>query len=633
METFTIPDDLKERMRYAINEARKDRVKYFDWIKNEIEIAINLINKYDKVYVLGGLGSRLIKSTPTFYNQFLADYKGIDNNDVQDELLQSDDEIEVLLEYAMSVATATSNVNKNTLPTKENIEEIYQQLSKVKSNINFWELSADIPIDGNEFDHWLRTNIMQEAINVRGDGYHTHIREVFEEVFGPHNGFLQQYDGFDANDVLNSIIKLNSLVYSKVGNPFGSIQAHQRFIEWSDETPNETVVKVMRETKKNFIQQFTEANPDLYNESAPDKVVAYHLDRVESYGKVFWVIPKTDKEKLIFERLSIPYGGNQIFFQPPKFKAFPLNDTLLKLKPLIKDDGKYYHFSSTLAFRNIFKIVEQLFREADMIYYEQSFKGNSNSNSRDNYIEKKTKQLFMKLLPTTTFYHSLGYTVVENREKKKTELDILGVSADTVYIIEVKAGELNLKHKRGAMKGLKDRLEETINEGSYQCHRALTYINENEKPTFEYVDATKRNVLTIDKSSIKNYFKISVTFEHFASISANLKYLINSGVLSPAFKWTWIVSLYDLMIFTDLIENENDFKEYLTYRISLYDRNDIEFTDEIDILGFFLKGHFPVKAGKENDILHIVNFKDDIETYYTKSGVGMPGVTKPKKKT
>ena len=291
-----------------------------------------------------------------------------------------------------------------------------------------------------------------------------------------------------------------------------------------------------------------------------------------------------------------------------------------------------YHFSSNLAFRNIFTIVENLIKSADIIYYENSFKGNSNESSRDNYIENKTKQLFEKLMPTATFYHSLDYSIMENGQAKDTELDIIGVSSDTVYIIEVKAGELNLKHRRGAMKGLKDRLKETINEGSYQCHRALKYIQENNNPTFEYVKDGMRNTLLIDKTQIQSYFKISVTFEHFSSISANLKYLISSGVLSPDFKWTWIVSLYDLMIFADLIQSEADFKEYLTNRISLYDRNDIEFKDEIDILGFYFEGNFPLTEEKENEMLSIINYKDDIEAYYTRIGVGMPGAIKPTKK-
>lgn len=181
------------------------------------------------------------------------------------------------------------------------------------------------------------------------------------------------------------------------------------------------------------------------------------------------------------------------------------------------------------------------------------------------------------------------------------------------------------------MKGLKDRLKETINEGSYQCHRALKYIQESPNPTFDYVETGTKRTLTIDKTKIQSYFKISVTFEHFSSISANLKYLINSGVLSPDFKWTWIVSLYDLMIFADLIQSENEFKEYLTHRIALYDRNDIVFMDEIDILGFYLKNKFPLGQEEKNEIIQIVNYREEIETYYTRMGLGIPGIIKPRK--
>jgi len=96
------------------------------------------------------------------------------------------------------------------------------------------------------------------------------------------------------------------------------------------------------------------------------------------------------------------------------------------------------------------------------------------------------------MLPNTSFYHSLEYKFEDNGLLKETELDILGINDDTIYIIEVKAGELNDKHRRGALKGLKDRMEETISEGSYQSHRAKNYIETSENPIFEYVKDNKR---------------------------------------------------------------------------------------------------------------------------------------------
>ena len=627
-----IPDDSKEAFRFAFEQASNDREGYFNWIKEEIEIAINLIEKFDKIYVLGGLGARLIKSIPNQADYFSETIEKNKQEELRDDISIPDDEIEVLLEYAMSLASANVNSNKSVLPTQKDIDEIYEQLIKVKFNSNMYEMSAMNPNeDGIDADSWLRMSIVLQTLNVRGNGYQTHIVEIYREIFEAHNEFLQRFYGFDANDLIDTVLKLDKLVQSKIGNAFGAKLAHERFVEWSNETSNESVAEVTKESGKHFMQQFTEANLDLFDESAPNGIIVHKLDRVEGYNKIFWVIPKSEKETLIFDKLSIGFGDNKDFFAPPKFKGFPMNTTLVTTKPLINEDGKYFHFSMSIAFRNIFKIAEDLIRSADAVYFQNSFRGNSNAGSKDNFIELKTKNLFQKLLPHTKFCHSLKYEVTEDGLVKQTELDILGISLDTLYIIEVKAGELNPKHRRGAIKGLKDRLKETINEGSYQCHRAMKYISEQISPIFEYVENGTRKTLTIDKSKVTSIFKISVTFEHFAAISANLRYLIDSNVLSEDFKWAWIVSIFDLMIFADLIESEDDFKEYLQNRIAIYDRTDIEFSDEIDILGYFLDGNFPLKDSKPNEfIVFSHDWRESITEFYQKSLFGIT-CEKPKR--
>lgn len=236
-----------------------------------------MINRYDKVYVLGAIGARLIKTTPTMYNQFLQHLQEqgqpIENDQ---ELVESDDQSELLLEYAMSIATAETNTS-STIPTQQQLDDIYSQLGKIKQNISFWELSAEIPAGGTEHDHWLRTHIMQNTIHVRGDGFHVHIKEVYLEMFRLHDGFLEQYYGFNSKGIYDMIIKLDQLVYSKIGNAFGSIQSHTRLTEWMKEVGDETIEKNMRTTGKHFIQQFTEANPDLFDERSPDDILTHDL--------------------------------------------------------------------------------------------------------------------------------------------------------------------------------------------------------------------------------------------------------------------------------------------------------------------------------------------------------------------
>jgi len=630
-EPIYFDEEFKKQWRYAFEQARADREQYFNWLKNEMKIAIDLINRYDKIYVLGGLGARLLQASPNLYNQFMEIYTGEDKEHAEQEKILEDDEIEVLLEYAMSIASASPNANAGNIPTAENIDEIRNQLSRIKYNVGFYEMSAENPSGGTEFDHWLKLRVMEDALHVRGDGYHSHIAEVYKETFAPHDGFLNQFYGFTCADIYEVVQRLDLLVASKIGNAFEGGLSHKRFTEWDKELGQEAIMKVMMETGKHFIRQFTEANPDLYEDGNPDHITGVSFDYIKGYSRLFWVIPKTEKEKKIFSLLSHQFGDNGAFLQG-KFGGFPLGDSVIQTKPLIKVAEKYFCFSINLSFRNIFDITANLLQSTDAVYYEQKFKGNASSTSRDNYIELKAKQLFEKFLPTVQFYHSLDYNIVEDGIAKKPELDILGVSNDTLYIIEVKAGELNKKHRRGAILGLKDRLKETVNEGSYQCYRAEKFISDNATPEFTYVDGNQRRTLTIDKSKNYQTVKISVTYEHLSTVSVNLKYLIESGVLSAAYKWTWIVSLYDLMVFADLIESEADFKEYLENRLGLYERNDIEVHDEIDILGYFFENLFPLKAEKENEKIFMFSYKDDIETYYTRKDVGMPGVIKPKRK-
>ena len=55
------------------------------------------------------------------------------------------------------------------------------------------------------------------------------------------------------------------------------------------------------------------------------------------------------------------------------------------------------------------------------------------------------------------------------------------------------------------------------------------------------------------------------------------------------------------------------------------------FMDEIEILGFYLKGNFPLPAEDVKKHILMIGFMEDIDNYYTKSGVGMIDIPKPVK--
>jgi hypothetical protein len=111
LEPYFIPEEWKANYRYAFEQARQDRPRYLSWINAEIETAIGLINSFDKVAILGGLAAKLINSTPTLYNHFIHNEEVEEDKELEEHKLQPDDDIEVLLEYVMNLATASTNKN------------------------------------------------------------------------------------------------------------------------------------------------------------------------------------------------------------------------------------------------------------------------------------------------------------------------------------------------------------------------------------------------------------------------------------------------------------------------------------------------------------------------------------------
>jgi len=420
---------------------------------------------------------------------------------------------------------------------------------------------------------------------------------------------------------------------SKIANPLGGIQSHKRLQDWETQRRKDEkeITEEMMINDFFLMPQFLKENPDLYNSENPFNVTLHSLDNIKSSDKIFWILPTNEIEEKIYTEITHNFGENSKFLKPEKFKAFPLGDSIIYNKPLIKINGNFYCFSLLLTYRNIFSILSSLLEKADLDYFKSTFTGNSSSNSKDNYLESKTKEVFEKLIPEAQFYLNLEYSVEENGVIKKTELDILGESDKAIYIIEVKAGELNKKHRRGALKGLKQRLDEIINMGSYQCERAKKHIESQPNPQFKYAANETSHILEIDKSKKKEIFKITITFEQLGFISANLKILVNNGVLNPDYKWSWITSIYDLMIFAELIENEVQFIEYLKHRLELYDREDIRFFDEIDLLEYFLENTFPIPIQEANKILIIDEGSKKIDEYFDKKVLGFPINPKPQK--
>ena len=126
--------------------------------KKLVDAIENIFSSYDKIQLLGALGLHFIYVTSIRCDIF------------------TDEEIEPLLEYALSFAYASVE-NSTTSPTDDVIKDLYTKLLRLKQWYNDTEFFKAVDMKDP-------TKLLYHSafINVRGDGYPKFVEEVYNRV-------------------------------------------------------------------------------------------------------------------------------------------------------------------------------------------------------------------------------------------------------------------------------------------------------------------------------------------------------------------------------------------------------------------------------------------------------------------
>ena len=566
-----------------MQEMLRDKDNLNDIIHGHIAEIENYFRRYDSVQLLGSIGLYLIDNLPNMEKYFMA---GISGNK-----MNLDEDVEVIAEYALNFGLSMPNTEKEE-PTDEVVADLRERL---RALYQIYRL-IDMPLENNaeQFVDWV---IHSESIAIRGDGYQQHVYEVFKEMFQPHTAFYEKTYGFSIDELFDFFMDLENRIVCKIGdqnNIYGFTKLHDRWVKWEEEKygpMGEDLDFEKRDFSKGMFGEFFEANPDVGHTEDGNQFLVYTPDDYTASDKVFWVWPQKETEKRILEALSAEFGSNAAFIAEGEFKGNIMNGHSIYERPFVKDGEKYYCFTPMIPHRNLFLIAEKLIKRDDA-YYQKYFQQNTNPISRDQYVERKVKSVLESFLPTVKFYPSAHYNIVEDDEDKRPELDILGVSDKATYIIEVKAHELSYRDRVG-IKGAKDKFQSSVGEACYQCERVRKFISEAAAPQF----SSAREVVQVDKT--KPIYKIAVTFQHYSSLLGQIDKLIEAGMMFDAYRDTWIVSLFDLMVFSDFIASEDELIAYLEMHKTIYS-NQSQFFDEVDLLNGFVNYDLQekVKPGK-----------------------------------
>lgn len=581
-------------------EIFKDKNAVNATLREHIEKIEGYFRRYDSVQLLGSIGLYLLDNLPNFEKLFMAQMNGTD--------MHLDENAEVIAEYAMNFGLSMPNDGRDNLT-----DEVVKNLRDRLRALFMTYIYQDMPLvdDPMQSIDWM---IHMDTIIVRGDGYQSHVYEVFKEMFFPHTPFYQQQFGYSIDQLFDFFMELEDRVICKIGSQntiYGVTKMYDRWRKWEGKTfgtIGDEATLENRDFSKCLFGEFFDANPDVPHTEDGIQFLMYQPDDYGHSNMIFWVYPQSEVETRILDSLSMEFGDNSAFLAESEFKGSIMNGHSIFEKPFIKDGDKYYCFTPMIPHRNLFLIAEKLMMRNDT-YYQRNFQQNTNPISRDAYIESKVKSVMKSFLPDVTFYASVHYKIVEEGVKKNPELDILGVSDRAVYIIEVKAHEVSYKD-RVRLDGAKHKFKASVAEACKQCYRSVDFINGSTEPAF----GTQQGTVLIDKT--KPIYKIAVTFQHYSSLLGQMDKLVAAGLMEERFRDTWVVSLFDLMVVADFVESENEFLSYLDMR-KIINTNHSTFHDELDLLGQFLNDDLADKV-TPNKPLMIIGGSSDIDEEYAK---------------
>jgi hypothetical protein len=175
--------------------------------------------------------------------------------------------------------------------------------------------------------------------------------------------------------------------------------------------------------------------------------------------------------------------------------------------------------------------------------------------------------------------HRLGFGGVSTRDY---ESDLLFVVDGVAFCVEVKAGSITEKARRGNVQRLADDLEKTMTAGNEQARRLALLIERNGgvwSSTGEWIAV----------EGVHELHSIVVMLDDMGPLSLSMDQLATHGVI-PTQEIPWIVSLHDLMVIARTIDHPAQFLEYLRRRTSRQLVLSVNAADELDMFMWFLTG-------------------------------------------
>lgn len=567
--------------------AEIDWAQIAEHTKNDVEEAFiklrNIISSHDPIELISRVAVLILTSHPD---------KPKDSGGPQQS--------ETNLEYLISFVTAHPVSQSREAPSADTVQRTIEILTIIQMaaswHYKFKRRAKEPPQSAIED---IADSFRMDKLHVRGDGYWSHLKQTICDLLRPHDAKLKDALGFTALDYLS-------------------------FMERSEDELN----------RRLLVEAATHLDPfmKLYRPWLRDGDVGDHLDeegwsqyvakhetevteakaKFDAFGssEAFVFRPQSEAETLILKALSCDIGTNSSFHgAKPEHAFWPLTPSATDSFPIVHREGTFYGFNLSKLSREAYTLIGDLLREVDTHYWTNAF-----IKQRDAYLEAEAAKLIQQALPSSRVLKSVFYPFGENQT---AEADIVVLCDDILIIVECKAARVNPATKRGANKKIVSDLKGTIVGAFDQAERFVRELS-----TRGLMELTPKHQAktSISASSFERVFSINVTLDLISSAATVLWKLNEVGITSDIGK-CWSVSLNDLRVIVDILDQPALFLHYLVRRLDINILRNVEARDELDYLMHYVKqGLFfrEANAPAAGENVMLAGFTEELDQYYRK---------------
>ena len=476
------------------------------------------------------------------------------------------------VEYLVGVALSVDPTGDADTPP-EVTDRVRQLVSEIFDGDLFRMIIASLETaDGDNAEREvLLQQLRLEYQADRMPGYAVHLEHVDAEVFGQHHDYYLNGIGFDPADVIRVTRRHARWVNQAFTSSLGALAD-----SLNSDAPN-------AEAAAAWLSAMNAAT--LWD---PDDVAACTGVPIEQITAMF-------------DFFSTEFGCQ------PEFRA-PGDSNRARTHPCIKLNDGTYLVPDPWALSAV--VHQRLAAEAK----HNGFDPQKYYRHRQDAHERLVAGALKKVLGPSNVHSTQHYDLASGDHG---EIDSL-VCAEWPLVVEAKAVALTEAGRRGAPRRVDTKLKDILGKALDQTNRALTYILDEGGRSFAPTENGRQMQLL--PNDVSGGTAMIVTFERIDPLASG-----GLAVADEVNRPTWVVSLTDLLMVTDILDNPAAFHHYAKTRAAMHSA-EASAAAEADALGDYLVDRLRVidqSSSEEPARIFIGYWCAAINDFYTRQETGL----------